>query len=159
MSAAYLRRQHPHPTIQTTELVQETYIKLAENGPERYINRPHFFGAASRVMRQTLIDHSRRRRAKKRGGDWQRVELDEAAATMSVPAHNSQELHASLERLNTFDSGLRKIIELRFFYGLSMAEVAAQLHSGQSTVRRDLALAKAWLQRELNQSALRANAT
>ena len=152
MSAQRLRRQQPHPTLQTTELVHEAYIRLAKNGPENYLSRKHFFGAAARVMRETLLDRTRRRRAIKRGRDWRRVPLEELAP-VGVPVQNFHDLHAALKRLDAFDPVLRQIIELRFFIGLSTAEVATIIQRGQSTVRRDLAIAKAWLQRELQAGA------
>jgi RNA polymerase sigma-70 factor (ECF subfamily) len=146
--ACRVRRQRADQTLQTTDLVHEAYVRLAEHGPERYANRAHFFGSAKRAMRAALVDRTRKRRAKKRGGDWQRVPLDDMHSE-SAPERDFQALHEALSRLNAFDSHLRRIVELRYFAGLSTRETAAMLGRGQSTIRRDWTIAKAWLQREL----------
>ncbi|PWU05841.1 MAG: RNA polymerase subunit sigma-70 [Terriglobia bacterium] len=149
MSAQLMRRQPVHPTLQTTELVNEAYLRLAKNGPTQYLSRAHFFGAASRVMRETLVDRARRRLTRKRGGQWHKVPLDQVEV-LAAPAPEFEPLYSALERLGSLDPMLRRIVELRFFGGLSTAELAVTLKRGESTVRRDWAVAKAWLKRDLS---------
>jgi RNA polymerase sigma factor (TIGR02999 family) len=143
-----VRRQRADQTLQTTDLVHEAYVRLAEHGPEKYANRAHFFGSAKRAMRATLVDRARKRRAKKRGGDWQKVPLEDVHSD-GAPVRDFHALHEVLNRLNAFDPRLCRIVELRFFDGLSTAEIAVAVKRGNSTIRRDWTIAKAWLQREL----------
>lgn len=146
--AARLRGQLGDPTLQTTELLHETYIRLATTGPAHYLNRSYFFGTMGRAMRRTLLDRGRRRKAQKRGLDWSRVPLDEVdPAEASVPTFDR--VHEALAALAAFDPRLARVVDLRFFKGYSMKEMAATLRRAESTVRRDCALATAWLSREL----------
>jgi RNA polymerase sigma factor (TIGR02999 family) len=148
MAAHFRRRYHPHQTLQTTELLHETYIRLAENGPAAYESQGHFFGCVGHAMHATLVDRARRRRATKRGGDSPNISLEQVDPA-SVPVPDFEELRQALDSLDAQSPALRQVLELRFFIGFSTAEIAEMLGRGESTVRRDCALAKAWLQREL----------
>ena len=140
--------ERPEHTLQPTALVHEAFVRLSEGGPKRYLSRAHFFGVVSRAMRQILIEHARKHTAQKRGGAWQRVSLDEADL-VGFDSLTLIELDAALVRLQEFDPRLGRIADLRLFAGLSTVETAILLRRGESTVRRDWGIAKAWLKREL----------
>lgn len=152
MAAHRRRQEHAHDTFQTTDLLHETYVRLAENGPKHYANRAHFFGSAKRAMNAAFVDHFRRRNAKKRGRDYPRVPLDEAAA-VGHSGGSYDVLHEALGRLQTMDPRLAQIVEFRFFVGLSTAEISARVRLSPSAVRRDCAIAKAWLRTQLVSAA------
>ena len=148
IAAQQFHRERSHHTWQPTELVHEVFLRLSKCGPEKYANRAHFFAAVARAMRRTLIEHARKRHAKKRGGAWHKVSLDEADLVgINVPDFVA--LDAAFERLYVFDARLHQIAELRVFAGLSTHEIAITLKRGNSTVRRDWSIAKTWLQRDL----------
>ena len=142
------RQERAHDTFQTTDLLHETYVRLAESGPKHYVNRAHFFGSAKRAMNAAFIDHLRRRSAKKRGRDYLRVPLDEATAA-GHSDHSYDALHEALDRLHAIDARLARILEFRFFEGLSTVEISAEVHLSPSAVRRECAVAKAWLRSQL----------
>jgi RNA polymerase sigma factor (TIGR02999 family) len=148
IAARYFRRESPHRTLQRTALVHETFIRLARNGPKTYVNRAHFFAVVGRAMQQILIEHARGRRAQKRGGNWQRIPFEEMDVAVRE-APDGIALDAVLKRLKAVDPMLIRVVELRLLAGLSTSETAAVLRRGESTVRRDWAIARAWLQREL----------
>jgi RNA polymerase sigma factor (TIGR02999 family) len=148
IAAHCFRRESPHRTLQRTGLVHETFIRLARNGPKKYVNRAHFFGVVARAMHQILIEQARGRRAQKRGGDLQRIPFEEMDIA-GPEAPDGVALDAVLKRLNTVDPTLGRVVELRLLAGLSTSETATVLRRGESTVRRDWAIARAWLQREL----------
>ena len=150
MASRQLRTFHPHPTLETTELLDETYIRLAEHGPRRYAGRGQFFESAKRAMNGALVDRHRRTSAKKRWGDCQRVELEDVLSERAPPAADFGVLHDAISRLSAVDSGLARIVRLRYFEGYSVQEIAGQLKRSYATVRRHSALANAWLRRELN---------
>ena len=140
-----LRRERPGHTLQTSALVNEAYIRLVNQGDIPWQGRGHFFGIAARIMRQILVDYARRRGYAKRGGDAQRVSLDEAMVVTEERAADVVALDEALESLAKFDPRKGQIVELRFFVGLSLEETAEVLGVSEGTVRRDWALAKAWL--------------
>lgn len=148
MAARRRRQEHAHDTFQTTDLLHETYVRLAENGPKHYANRAHFFGSAKRAMNAAFVDHFRRRNAKKRGRDYPKVPLDEAAA-VGHSAGSYDALDEALCRLHAMDPRLAQIVECRFFVGLSTAEISARVRRSPSAVRRDCAIARAWLRTQL----------
>jgi RNA polymerase sigma factor (TIGR02999 family) len=129
------RRSHD-ATLSTTELVHEAFLKLA-GGRNEWDDKAHFFGAASRAMRQVLVDFARRRSAEKRGGDVQMVSLGENEAAVEVELDEIIALDDALDRLDAVDSRLRQIVELRFFGGVSQEEIAAMLGVSTRTVERD----------------------
>ena len=136
-------------TLCTTELVHEAFFKLAGPSGESWEGRAHFFGAASRAMRQVLVDFARRRQATKRGGDVQMVSLSEAGSAIEMELDEILELDAALDRLNALDERLRLIVELRFFGGLPEDEIARALGVSTRTVGRDWLKAKLFLLQEL----------
>lgn len=144
-----LRSERPGHTLQPTALVNEAYLKLVGGGAVPSRNRAHFIGIASRAMRQILVDHARRRQAAKRGGG---IRIDTLGADPADPTSGIDDLVAlddALERLSAVSPRLRQVVELRFFGGLSEAEIAAALEVTTRTVQRDWARARAWLYREM----------
>ncbi|MEO8333689.1 MAG: ECF-type sigma factor [bacterium] len=139
-------------TLCTTELVHEAFLKLRGTADSSWEGRGHFFGAASRAMRQVLVDFARRRQADKRGGDTPPVTLREASAVIEFELDEIIELDAALERLDAVDQRLRQIVELRFFAGLSEEDVAGILGVSVRTVGRDWLKARIFLLRELDRA-------
>ena len=135
-------------TLSTTELVHEAYHKLSHS-PGQWDNRAHFFGAASRAMRQILVDFARRRQAAKRRGSGEIVTLHSSDAALEVHLDEMLALDAALDRLNGVDERQREVVELRFFGGLPAAEIAELLGVAQRTVERDWVKARLFLLREL----------
>lgn len=148
----YLQQERSDHTLQATALVHEAYLKLFDAKNVQWQNRAHFFGAAAQTMRHILVDMARQRRAAKRGGG-NKLSLDEA---ISVPGEqedvNLVALDEALTRLAELDSQQSKIIELRYFGGLTIEETAEVLNLSPATIKREWAMARAWLHRELQQS-------
>ncbi|MEM7168397.1 MAG: sigma-70 family RNA polymerase sigma factor [Planctomycetota bacterium] len=148
VAAKQMRAENAGHTLQATALVNEAYLRLVDAAVD--INdRIHFFAIAARVMRHVLVDHAKAKGRQKRGGDAQRVSLDDVG-TLSVEAPSALvELDAALGRLGEFDERKVRVVELIYFAGLTYAETAVALEVSEVTVHRDLKLAKAWLQKEL----------
>lgn len=145
MASQYLRHERPGHTLQATALVHEAYIKLAGQRDAKWQNRAHFFAMASQLMRQILVDYARAQMRSKRGGKQQKVSLDEC---LLVSPERSDELLAvneALTRLEAMDARQARIVELRYFGGLTMEETAEVLHLSSKTVMREWNMAKAWL--------------
>ena len=136
-------------SLQATELVNETYLRLIGVDGVSWNDRAHFLAVCARVMRRILVDHARTRRARKRGGSGGRVSLDEALVVGAGQRHDFAALDDALEALARIDERKSRVIELRFFGGLSVKETAAVVNVSPDTVMRDWRLAKAWLRREL----------
>lgn len=136
-------------TLQTTAVVHEAYLKLIESSRLRFTDRAHFYAVASKAMRQILIDHARRGAAQKRGGDRVRVDLDEERVPIEERAAELLAVDEALTLLEELDSHLARIVEMRFFAGLSVEETADAVGSSPSTVKRDWKKARAFLYREL----------
>ena len=149
VAAAYLRRERPSHTLQATALVNEAYLKLVGHKQGRWEGRKHFYGIAARLMRQVLVEHARRHRAEKRGGGGAAVTLSHADEVAGMPEVDILAVHEALERLANFDEQQARIVELRFFGGLSITEVADALGIGHATVEREWGLARSWLRKEL----------
>lgn len=150
MAARYLRREAASHTLQTTALVHEAYLKLVDQKKMRWQNRSHFFAIAAQAMRRILIDHARNRLSAKRGGSEQKIALDEGAIDISEERASSLiALDEALERLAGIDMQKSRIVELRFFGGLSIEETAESLGIGTATVIRQWRMAKAWLYKEV----------
>jgi RNA polymerase sigma factor (TIGR02999 family) len=143
------RRQAGTATLCTTELVHEAFVKLAPPDGASWDGRAHFFGAASRAMRQVLVDLARKRRALRHGGGVQMVSLSEAQVAIELDLDELLALDDALDRLDAFDERLRRIVELRFFGGLSEDDVARSLGLSARTVGRDWLKAKLFLLHEL----------
>jgi len=140
-------------TLQTTALVNEAYLRLADQTNPRWQNRAHFFAVAARAMRQILVSYARSQRSQKRGGGAVKVELDEAAIVSPGESKEIIDLHEALERLSTLDSRKAQVVELKYFGGLNYDEMAEVLKISPVTVRRDWRFAKAWLYTELHGAA------
>jgi RNA polymerase sigma-70 factor (ECF subfamily) len=136
-------------SLQATALVNEAYVRLVDGKAVAWQDRAHFLAVSARVMRRILVDHARARHAQKRGGDDARVTFDEALVVTDEPRREFFALDAALEALATFDDRKSRVVELRFFGGLSVEETAAVLGVSPDTVMRDWRLAKAWLQAEM----------
>jgi RNA polymerase sigma-70 factor, ECF subfamily len=147
LASNYLSREHrKNHTLQPTALVHEAYLRLVDQKAARWEGRSHFFGAAANIMRQILVDHARRHNAEKRGGEFEKMQLAESIVIASK--EKSFELLAldeALQELATLDSQKSKIVELRYFGGLSVEETAEVLGVSEITVKRHWRVAKAWL--------------
>jgi RNA polymerase sigma-70 factor, ECF subfamily len=141
--------ERPDHTLQTTALVNEAYLRLADQIHPRWQNRAHFFAVAARAMRRILVSYARSRRSEKRGGGAVKMELDEAAFVSPEESKEIIGLHEALERLATLDSRKAQVVELKYFGGLNYEEMAEVLKISPVTVRRDWRFAKAWLYTEL----------
>ena len=144
-----LRRDRPGHTLMATGLVHETYMKLIGKMSGNWQGRGHFFGVAAHAMRQVLIDHARRKGSQKRGGDWQRVTLGDDKAKVEFSREELLALDSALKRLDAMDERLHKVVEMRFFGGLSENEIAEALGVTTRTVQRLWARGRAWLHAEL----------
>ena len=136
-------------SLQATALVNEAYLRLVDAKDVAWHDRAHFLAVAARVMRRILVDHARARRSQKRGGDAAKVTFDEALLVTNEPRQDFIALDEALEALAKFDERKSRVIELRFFGGLSVEETASVLKVSPATVMGDWRLAKAWLQREM----------
>ena len=150
LARAYMRRERRGHTLQPTALVNEAFLRLTDARRIRWQDRAHFLGISARLMRRVLVDHARARGYRKRGGGAQRVTLHEELITSPDPALDVVALDRALEALATVDVRKSRMIELRFFGGLSVEETAEVLHVSTDTVKRDWRLAKLWLLRELD---------
>lgn len=150
MARARMRRERPGHTLETTALVHEAYLELAAADGIDWRDRAHFFAVAARAMRNVLVDHAERRRAQKRGGGVAPVTLDpELPALAPACGEEILALHAALERLRALDPRQERVVECRFFAGMTIEETAAALGVAPATVKRDWETARAWLNREL----------
>lgn len=146
-----MRRERPSHTLQPTALVHEAFLRLADRLPPRWDNRSHFYALAARVMRQVLVDHARRVQAEKRGGGAVHVTLEDVAgAGPGGPGGDVLALDAALESLRALDPRKARIIELRFFGGLSIDETATLLELSAPTIVNETRKARAWLYNELS---------
>lgn len=148
LAAGYLRSERAEHTLQTTGLVHEAYLRLVDQSRTTWKNRSHFFGIAAQAMRRILVDYARKRRAAKRDGG-RPVTLDEQLAGTPTDSDEVLAVDEALERLAMLDPRQSRIVELRYFAGLSIEETAEALEVSPATVKRDWTSAKAWLQREL----------
>ena len=149
IAARYLRAERREHTLQPTALVNEAYLRLVDQRNVDWQNRAHFYGIAAQVMRRVLVDYARARGREKRGGKEVKVPLDEALAVAQEQDVDLVRLEEALVRLAALDAQQGRIVELRYFGGLSIEETAEVLGVSESTVKRDWAMARAWLQREL----------
>ena len=149
LAHSYMRRENPDHTLQTTALINETYLRLIDQRKVQWQNRAHFFGIAAQIMRRILLNYARDQNRLKRGGKAIHVSLSEATV---IPTEKDRELIAlndALTRLEALDARKSKVVELRYFGGLSIEEVAEVLKVSPITVMRDWQFAKAWLVREM----------
>jgi RNA polymerase sigma factor (TIGR02999 family) len=146
----YMNAERTEHTLQTTALVNEAYLRLADQTNPRWQNRAHFFAVAARAMRQILVNYARSQRSQKRGGGAFKMELDEAALVSPEESKEIIYLNEALERLATLDSRKAQVVELKYFGGLTYDEIAEVLKISQVTVRRDWEFARLWLYTELH---------
>jgi RNA polymerase sigma-70 factor (ECF subfamily) len=149
LARSYMVRERPDHTLQTTALVHEAYLRLIDASAARFQDRAHFFGMCALLMRRILVDSARSRSTAKRGGDWRPVQLEEALVVSPDSEIDLVGLDDALKALEVVDPRKSRVVELRFFGGLSVEETAAVLKVSVETVMRDWKLAKAWLRREL----------
>ena len=147
----YMRRESPGHALQPTALVHETYLRLVDQQRVKWRNRAHFYGVAAGMMRRILIDEARARHAQKRGEGWEQVTLsDVAEPEAGAPGIDILALQDALERLAVFDPRKERIVELRYFGGLTIEEAAEVLGLSEATVVREGTIAKAWLRADLS---------
>jgi RNA polymerase sigma factor (TIGR02999 family) len=146
----YLRQERPDHTLQPTALVHEAYLRLVDQSRVEWQNRAHFLGVAAQLMRRILVDHARRHHALKRGGFRQKLSLDEAVDYSQTPDVDLVALDDALNALEQFDERQSRIVELRFFGGLTIEETAEALSVSPATVKVDWNMAKAWLRQEIS---------
>jgi RNA polymerase sigma-70 factor, ECF subfamily len=146
----YMSRERTDHTLQTTALLDEAYLRLADNTKPLWQNRTHFFAAAAQLMRRIMVDHAREHRSLKRGGGAQKVALDEAASVTETRSEELLALDEALERLAGQDPRKSQIVELRYFGGLTIRETAEFLNLSLRTVEREWNMARAWLYRALS---------
>lgn len=151
IASAYFRALAPGNTMQPTALVHEAYLKIMGSSGNSAESRAHFIALAATAMRQIIIDHARRQRALKRGGDASTVTLSGIALESGVPDPDAVDVHEALNRLARIDERQARVVELRFFAGLNVAETALVLGVSDRTVEFDWRLARAWLRRELGE--------
>ena len=149
-AARHLRRERREHTLQTTGLIHEAYLRLVDQKNVRWQNRAHFFGIAAKLMRQILVDHARKNQAAKRGGMDIKLSLEEATLISEGRDMNLMALDEALTRLATIDPRKGRVVELRYFGGLTMDETAEVLEVSLATTKHDWSMAKAWLRRELS---------
>ncbi len=150
IAAGYLRKERGEHTLQATALVHEAYVRLLGTQEMSWQNRAHFFGAAAIAIRRILTDHARRRARLKRGGGAVRAEMPDIAAPEQVPSVDLIALDAALDRLAALDEQKARVVQLRFYAGLTVPQAALALGISESTVARDWQFARAWLAREIS---------
>ena len=150
VARARLRQERPGHTLQATALVHEAYLRLIGSGNPRPQNRTHLFAVAARLMREILVDHARRRAARKRGGSATMIALDQSVAAPEVAMIDLLALDEALTELHALDARLCRVVELKFFAGLNIDETAEALQVSTATVERDWTVSKAWLHQRLS---------
>ena len=158
LAAAYLRRERSNHTLQSTALVHEAFLRMVNQQDVQWKNRAHFYGIAAQMIRRILVDYARSQHAEKRGAGAVKLELDEA---MAVAQTNSEvdllSLSDSLDRLAQLDERQSRVVELRFFAGLTLEETAEVMQMSLATAKRDWVSAKAWLSREIRRQPANAS--
>ncbi len=149
MAKRCMNSQRSDHTLQTTELIHEAYLKLVENKQKEWQNRAHFFGVAAQAMRHILVDYARGKQSQKRGGAPRQVTLDEGAVVSKDNSGQMIALNDALERLGKMDERKVRVVEMKFFGGLTIEEIAEVLKISPETVKRDWRFARTWLLREL----------
>ena len=153
LARAMMARERPGATLQPTALVHEAYLRLLGGGPGEWQNRSHFMAAAATAMRRILVERARRRLRRKRGGEQKRVTLEESTLRSEVEPEEMLALDAALDELRGMDAGMARVVELRYFGGLTVEETAEALGASVRTVHRHWAAARAWLHHALETPA------
>lgn len=154
LASSYLKQERPNHTLQTTALVHEAYLRLVDQKEVTWNNRAHFFAVAAQMMRRILVDYARKHRALKRGSSAQKISLEQAAVFSKEQTHEMLVVDRLLTRLAALDPQGERIVELRFYGGLSVVETAEVLGVSSAKVKREWSVAKAWLVRELSRSTV-----
>ena len=149
MARTYLRGERPEHTLQATALVHEAYLRLIDQREVRWQNRAHFFGIASQMMRRVLVNHALARAAGKRGGGAQKIQLEEAEGLAVSPEVEILALDEAMKQLEKLDPLQNRVVELRYFGGLTVEEAAEVLNLSAATVKREWSTARLWLRRQL----------
>lgn len=150
MARRYMRRQPSGGTFQTTELIHEAYLKIAKQDNRNWQNRAHFFGVAAQAMRRhILVDYARSKNSQKRGGQAQKISLEESLVVASNRSEEIVALDNALKQLAVLDERKSRVVEMKFFGGLNIKEIAEVLKISPETVKRDWSFARTWLLREL----------
>jgi RNA polymerase sigma factor (TIGR02999 family) len=149
IAANYMRRERADHTLQATALVHEAYMQLVDQTRVNWQSRAHFFGVAAQLMRRILVDHARNQGAQKRGGNAQVLSIEDSIGIASVPEVAFDELDEALNRLQQLDADQAKLVELRFFGGLTVEEAAEVMGISTATVEREWRMARAWLHHQL----------
>ncbi len=150
MARRYMRRQPSGHTFQTTELIHETYLKLAQGDDQNWQNRAHFFGVAASAMRHILVDYARSKNSLKRGGAAEKITLEENLVVSTNRPEEIVALDDALKQLAILDERKSRVVEMKFFGGLNIEEIAEVLKTSPETVKRDWRFARTWLLRELS---------
>jgi len=150
LAGRYLRSERRDHTMRATALVNEAYVRLVHSPEITWESRTHFFGVAARLMREILVDHARAHLARKRGGDMPKLSLDELKVYSPEKSADLVTLDEALDRLAQKDARLSKVVELKFFGGLTFEEIGKMLNIASKTARRDWLLARAWLHAEIS---------
>lgn len=148
----FMRRQNSDHTFQTTELIHEAYLKLAVQTEQNWQNRAHFFGVAAKAMRHILVDHARSKQSQKRGGNFERVTLADSLPVSNQRNNEIIKLHEALNLLAELDERKAQVVELKYFGGLTIEEIAEVLKISTDTVKRDWRFSRSWLLKELSQN-------
>jgi RNA polymerase sigma-70 factor, ECF subfamily len=150
LARSYMRRERADHTLQTTALINEAYMRLVKQRNVQWENRAHFFAIAAQLMRRVLIDHAKSTRRVKRGGAALRVSFEDVAAPSADRSEELIALDAALEKLAAIDARKGRVVEMRYFGGLTLEEAAEVLEISPNTVMRDWRMARAWLEREIS---------
>lgn len=150
LASAQMRRERRGHTLQTTALVNEAFLKLVDQSDPQWQDRRHFLAAAAQAMRRILLQHARDRGRQKRGGDWGRVPVDDGFLQISEPDVDLLALDEALGKLHALDPAKVRLVELRYFAGLTIEEAAEVLGQSPATLKREWQVARAWLYREMN---------
>ena len=150
LARRYLGRERPGHTLQATALVHEVYLRLVPQAEATWEDRGKFVGIAATVMRRILVEHARGRRRLKRGGAAERLPLEEEVAAVDADGDRWEDLDRALDRLAALDPRQAKVVELRYFGGMTVEETAQVLDVSEKTIKRDWSMARAWLRRELD---------
>ena len=149
LARAILRHERPDHTLSATALVHEAYLKLIDQRRVQWKNRVHFFGAAAHIMRRVLVDHARARTTEKRGGSAQKIAITDSLALVDALSEELLDLDTALDQLAATDARKARVVEMKFFAGMTSEETAAALGISDATVERDWTMARAWLIRAL----------
>jgi RNA polymerase sigma factor (TIGR02999 family) len=149
VAARYLRDERSAHTLEPTELIHESYLRMVKQSMPQWQNRAHFYGVAARLMRQILVDHAREKGSAKRGGEQTRVAIDQATPSALWDAERVLIIDAALNKLSELDERKSRALEMRVFGGMKLSDIAVALDVSEPTIKRDMRMVKAWLRVEI----------